>query len=130
MIPLRIEPTSESRAFRQVEGAGFGAIQGERDPLTGPTQANNVGAIPFEAPAVDAAVSASGFEGVFTRALADASTQRHEVDAKIQALASGAEDDLHGTMIAVKEAEISTRMIGTIRNKLLDAFQELWRTSV
>jgi flagellar hook-basal body complex protein FliE len=49
---------------------------------------------------------------------------------KSEALASGAIDDVHGTMISVKEAEISVRLAGTVRNKLLDAFQELWRTSV
>jgi flagellar hook-basal body complex protein FliE len=49
---------------------------------------------------------------------------------KVDALASGAADDLHGTMISVKEAEISIKLVGTVRNKILDAFQELWRTSV
>jgi flagellar hook-basal body complex protein FliE len=49
---------------------------------------------------------------------------------KADALASGAIDDVHGTMISVKEAEIAVRLAGTVRNKLLDAFQELWRTSV
>jgi flagellar hook-basal body complex protein FliE len=50
--------------------------------------------------------------------------------AKVEALARGLSDDLHGTMIAVKEAEISVKLVGTIRNKLLDAFNELWKTSV
>ena len=49
---------------------------------------------------------------------------------KVQALAAGATDDIHGTMIAVKEAEISVKLVGSIRNKLLDAFHELWRTNV
>lgn len=49
---------------------------------------------------------------------------------KVDALAAGVSDDLHGTMISVKEAEISMKLVGSIRNKLLDAFQELWRTSV
>jgi flagellar hook-basal body complex protein FliE len=33
-------------------------------------------------------------------------------------------------MIAMKEAEISVKLVGSIRNKLIDAFHELWRTSV
>jgi flagellar hook-basal body complex protein FliE len=49
---------------------------------------------------------------------------------KANDLARGASDDLHGTMIAAKEAEISLKLVGTIRNKVLDAFQELWRTNV
>ena len=49
---------------------------------------------------------------------------------RVEALAAGASDDIHGTMLAVKEAEIGVRLVGSIRNKLLDAFHELWRTGV
>ena len=48
----------------------------------------------------------------------------------MDALASGAGDDLHGTMIAVKEADISVKLVASIRTKLLDAFNEIWKTSV
>jgi flagellar hook-basal body complex protein FliE len=54
----------------------------------------------------------------------------HNAAVKVDALARGTSDDLHGTMIATKEADISVHLVGTIRNKLLDAFQEIWRTSV
>jgi flagellar hook-basal body complex protein FliE len=49
---------------------------------------------------------------------------------KAEALAAGTIDDLHGTMIATKEADIALKLVGTVRSKVLDAFQELWRTSV
>jgi flagellar hook-basal body complex protein FliE len=49
---------------------------------------------------------------------------------KMEALASGAGDDLHGTMIATKEADISVKLVASIRTKLLDAFNEIWKTSV
>lgn len=49
---------------------------------------------------------------------------------KVQALASGAVDDIHGTMISTKEADIALKLVGSVRTKILDAFQELWRTSV
>lgn len=54
----------------------------------------------------------------------------HEATMKADALAQGVGDDLHGTMISAKEAEISLKLIGAVRNKLLDAFHELWRTNV
>ena len=47
-----------------------------------------------------------------------------------QAFAAGAVDDIHGTMIAVKEADIQMRLLANVRNKLLDAFYELWRMNV
>lgn len=49
---------------------------------------------------------------------------------QVQALAAGASDDIHGTMISVQEATIGVRLLGSVRNKLLDAFHEVWRTSV
>jgi len=33
-------------------------------------------------------------------------------------------------LISTKEAEISLRLVNSVRNKLLDAFHELWRTNV
>jgi flagellar hook-basal body complex protein FliE len=50
--------------------------------------------------------------------------------AQADAVAEGTLDDLHGAMISAKEAEISLKLVGSIRNKLLDAFHEIWRTSV
>ncbi len=70
------------------------------------------------------------FGDVLAKSVTDASAADHAAKAKIDALAAGTSDDIHGTMIATKEAEISMKLVGTIRNKLLDAFQELWRTSV
>ncbi len=51
-------------------------------------------------------------------------------DKAAQAFASGSVDDIHGTMIAVKEADIQVRLMTNVRNKLLDAFYELWRMNV
>jgi flagellar hook-basal body complex protein FliE len=72
----------------------------------------------------------ANFGDVFTQTVTDACAADHTATAKVDALAAGVSDDLHGTMISVKEAEISMKLVGSIRNKLLDAFQELWRTSV
>jgi flagellar hook-basal body complex protein FliE len=86
---------------------------------------------PFEAlsptrgaPAIDS------FGNFFGNAIDQANRADLAASQKVDALASGALDDLHGTMISVKEAEIGIRLVGTVRNKILDAFQELWRTSV
>jgi flagellar hook-basal body complex protein FliE len=60
----------------------------------------------------------------------EANRAGHAASAAANALAKGASDDLHGTMIAAKEAELSLKLVGTVRNKLFDAFQELWRINV
>lgn len=70
------------------------------------------------------------FESILGGVVERANTSERAATAKAEALAAGAADDLHGTMIAVKEAEINMKLLGSIRNKLLDAFHEIWRTSV
>lgn len=73
---------------------------------------------------------AVGFSDVMAHAVDEAAGLAHIAEGKAAALAAGTNDDLHGTMIAMKEAEISMKLVGSIRNKVLDAFHELWRTSV
>ncbi len=70
------------------------------------------------------------FGAVLGGALDEANQADFAASKKVQALASGAMDDLHGTMISVKEADIALKLVGSVRSKILDAFQELWRTSV
>jgi len=73
---------------------------------------------------------APDFAAILERQVADASHLQQVASAKTDALARGASDDLHGTMISVKEAEISMKLVGTVRNRLLDAFHELWRINL
>ena len=70
------------------------------------------------------------FGNVLEKTALAASAKEREAGAKAEALADGRSDDLHGTMITMKEAEISMKLVGSVRNKLLDAFQELWRINV
>ena len=70
------------------------------------------------------------FESVLRGAVERVNATDHAAIDRVEALAAGATDDLHGTMIAVKEAEIGVKLVGSVRNKLLDAFHELWRINV
>lgn len=85
--------------------------------------------------AVDDPAGASQNDGVsfgdlLASSIGEATALGQAADARSELVARGALDDLHGTMISAKEAEISLKLVGSVRNKLLDAFQELWRTSV
>lgn len=73
---------------------------------------------------------AAPFASFLEGALQTASASGHQATANAEALARGAADDIHGAMISAKEAEISLKLVGAVRNKLLDAFHELWRTNV
>lgn len=72
----------------------------------------------------------TSFADILGGVVEEASNRSQVADAKADAFARGTLDDVHGTMIAAKEADISLKLVGSIRNKLLDAFQELWRTNV
>ena len=50
-----------------------------------------------------------------------------EADRKIEEFATSPEKDIHGTMIALQEADISLRLMLQIRSKLTSAYQEVMR---
>ncbi len=41
--------------------------------------------------------------------------------------AEGRNNDLHGTVIAMEQADISLRMVATIRNRVIEAYREVMR---
>jgi len=53
-----------------------------------------------------------------------------EADQAVQALATGQETDIHGTMIAIEKASISFQLMMQARNKIIDAYKEITRMSV
>lgn len=85
---------------------------------------------PSTGAATTPAEGAPGFSQALVGALFRANDMSVEAGRREQDLAAGLTDDIHGTMIASREAQISVRLVGSIRNKLLDAFHEIWRTSV
>ena len=59
----------------------------------------------------------SGIEGV--------EKSQRLADLKLERLASGEEVDIHGTMIALQEADITLRFAVSIRDKLLEGYQKI-----
>jgi flagellar hook-basal body complex protein FliE len=51
-------------------------------------------------------------------------------DSMSTAFAAGARDDIHATMIALSKADIEMKFLGSVRNKVIDAFYELWRMQI
>lgn len=46
---------------------------------------------------------------------------------KSENFATGRSNDIHGTMIAVEQAEISLRLLGNVRNRLVEMYREVMR---
>ncbi len=70
------------------------------------------------------------FAEMLKDAVASANATAHVAETKTQAFAAGALDDIHGTMIAVKQADIELKLVANVRNKLVEAFNDLWRMNI
>lgn len=54
-------------------------------------------------------------------------SMQRDATAKTEAVAEGKSNDLHGTMIAVRQADIQLRLMATVRNKVIEAYREVMR---
>jgi len=67
---------------------------------------------------------------VLKDSLAQVNSLQHEADAAIQSLATGGTATLHDTMLAVQKAELSFKLMMQVRNKIVEAYQEVLRMQV
>ena len=105
----------------------IGPIEGSPIPLLGPHQPFSVDIAPATAPKQDA-IGALGDS--FLLLAVNASERGHSAKAMAHAIASGQSDDIHGTMIEMTKAGIETRLLVNVKDKIQEAFYELWRMSV
>lgn len=70
------------------------------------------------------------FEDTLKGFLGDVNSMQNEADASIEKFAAGEVKDVHQVMTAVSEARTSFNLMLEIRNKTLDAYQELMRMQV
>ncbi|MEN9784859.1 MAG: flagellar hook-basal body complex protein FliE [Pseudomonadota bacterium] len=71
-----------------------------------------------------------GFGEALDSAIRGVDAAQAEADAKLRGLATGENVDIHGTMIALEEANISLRTMGSVRDKVVEAWQALWHMPV
>jgi flagellar hook-basal body complex protein FliE len=76
------------------------------------------------------AVGGASFGQVLKDSLAQVNTLQHEADTAIQSLATGGQATLHDTMLAVQQADLSFRLMMQVRNKIVEAYQEVLRMAV
>jgi flagellar hook-basal body complex protein FliE len=87
-----------------------------------------------EAAPIDSAQIAGEGSEIFSEMLASAAASANQRinqgQAAGEAFAAGATDDIHGTMLALSQANIELKVVGSVRNKVIDAFYELWRMQI
>ncbi len=56
--------------------------------------------------------------------------QQIAADEAVKNLATGRDKDIHHTMIEMEKASVSLQLMMQVRNKMIDAYQEIMRMSV
>jgi len=73
--------------------------------------------------------AASGaFAAQFEAALTDLGNTAQSADATSEGLVTG-EVDIHEAMVAMEKADVALRVAGTVRTKVIDAYQQLLQAS-
>lgn len=81
-------------------------------------------------PETKAPDAVAGLGEAFLDLLVQANADGQAAEAMANQLASGQSGDIHGTMIALKEADIRETLTVNLKDKVIDAFYELWRMSL
>lgn len=91
--------------------------------------ASNLVSLPVGLASVNAQspVTASGFGTVVQRFIEDTNNQQLQADRAVERLATGQSDSIHETMLALTKADLSLRLFMEVRNKVIDAYQEVMR---
>lgn len=67
----------------------------------------------------------------FTEKLRDALNEANATQVKAETaaadFASGKQNDLHGTMITMAQADVSLRLVSNVRNRVIEAYREVMR---
>lgn len=93
-------------------------------PIRGPAET------PAAAPGKPAGAAGAGFANVLQDSISEVNRLQQKADASITALATTGEASLHDTMIAMEEASVSFKLMMQVRNKIVEAYQEVMRIQV
>ncbi|NCN28572.1 flagellar hook-basal body complex protein FliE [bacterium] len=81
-------------------------------------------------PSVPGASSSQSFMDTLESVLQDTNKALKGADKAATDLTTGRADNLHNVMIAMEKADLSLRTVNSIRNKMVEAYQEIMRMQV
>lgn len=74
--------------------------------------------------------AAQGFTDMLVDAIAQTNEKQIAADRAIERLSTGEEKNIHNVMITMEKADISLRLMVQMRNKAVEAYQEIMRMQV
>ena len=93
------------------------------NPIGPVREPESTGKIQGSVPSKDA----PSFKNTLQSFLEDVNNLQNKADESIQKMASGEINDVHQVMSSVEEANVAFNMMMEIRNKVMDAYQEVMR---
>ncbi len=70
------------------------------------------------------------FGDTLQEAIGKVNTMQKTADKKMQAMATGEETNISEVMIAAEKADIALKLMMSVRNKVIDAYQEVMKMQV
>jgi flagellar hook-basal body complex protein FliE len=70
------------------------------------------------------------FADTLNEAISNVNEMQLQSDQKVQELATGKTDDIAGVMITSEKADIALRAMVQVRNKIIDAYQDIMKMQV
>ena len=70
------------------------------------------------------------FSDVLSKLISDVNAAQTDADQATKGIATGSSEDLHRVMIALSKADLSMRLLVEVRNRALEAYQEIARLPV
>lgn len=71
-----------------------------------------------------------GFKEFMKQAVVETNNKQLEAHKSMEEIATGKSANIHETMIAIQKAEVSFKMMMQVRNKVMNAYQEVMRMQV
>ena len=84
----------------------------------------------IRAPRSQGSEKGSGFGEILKDAISTVNELQKQSDQEIQKLMAGESQDLHTTVIAMQKADLSFQMMMQVRNKIVQAYQEIMRMQI
>ena len=76
------------------------------------------------------AEGAERFRNAFTYAIDQVDGAQNEASSQVEAFIAGEQENLHEVMIKLNQAKTAFHLMVEVRNKMMDAYQELFRMQI
>jgi len=87
--------------------------------------------IPLSQPAgVAGAEAGKSFADTLKESVANVNALQKQADVKAQELATGKTDNIQDVMVSAEKADIALRLMVNVRNKIIDAYQDIMKMQV